>query len=229
MIEHKTELRLLEGTGSPLGRFAVAWGVPGVARLDKFVDKNRHLSNDAPSDKVRNYLVEKRTLKVVGTLPLHTSSYKDGGNSWDGWGGSMKSHSHVFTYWSSSEDWAIIVHGGKWWYNAVYVVHREENGEVHLAEIGDTIENYVRAYLRKTCRAAYEQVHRIDERNPYVAVDTTKADLVKIEPPFVTFRVFSGIPKRESDPLALSADLTLEIYPYRNTLRAAPVNWKVIW
>lgn len=227
----KTELRLLQDTGSPSGRYAVAWGVPGVSRLDAFVGAGHVIKDTFPYEKVRNYLVEKRSLQIIGTIPLHTrrtqkaffgmNVYKEGGNDWHGMGDSGKNHSTVSTFWNPSEDWAVVLHGGKWWYNAVYLCHRQAT-EFKFIEIGDQVEDFVRAYLLRTRRAAYVTAHHHDRRNPYVGVNT-----VKVAPPHLALGVFAGIPKDEHDPLALNATLTLKIHNNRSGLALSPVNLKI--
>ncbi len=233
----KTELRLIQNTGSPSGKYAVAWGVPGVSRLDQFVGAGG-LLNTFPYNKLRNYLVEKRTLNIAGVVPLHTRksraglngvlyppgtiyTYKYGGNDWHAMGGNGRNHSNVATYWNLSEQWAVILHSGKWWYEALYLCHKQDRA-FQFVEIGDRVEDYVRAYLLRTRRAAYIAAHRVDDRNPYVDVTS-----VRVAPPLIILGVEAGIPKAERDPLGLSATLTLKIHTHRGGFAASPVDLRV--
>jgi hypothetical protein len=57
------ELRLIKGTDSPSRRYSLAWGVPRVDHIDKLTndDFERVFAH------AHNYLVEKKTLRIVGT------------------------------------------------------------------------------------------------------------------------------------------------------------------
>ena len=169
-----TELRLLRDTGSPSGRFALAWGVPGVSDLESLSEKKFW---DA-LDKARNYVVEKKTLRIVSTLPLHERwtrdvktgqrwAYKSGGNDWSEVKGIGRNHSDVSTLWNPTEDTLVVIHFGKWWYNAIYFGERVGQG-FRFIEIGDDIEDYVRDRCRSRQPKLYRQDHRADERDPYV-------------------------------------------------------------
>lgn len=166
----KTELRFLEETGSPSGRYALAWGVPGVGAI-----------RDIPDEvKVRNYLVEKKTRKILGTLPRHSRwsawpfeggriEYKSGGNDWHGVDNRGRNHSSVWTLWNRTEETLVVVHQGKWWYNAVYFGEKTRDG-FHFTEIGDSIEDFVRTELRRRKRSLYDRDHKADGRDPYVNI-----------------------------------------------------------
>lgn len=227
-----TELRLLEGTGSPSGRYAFAWGVSGVAKLEALPEKKLW---DA-LDRVRNYVVEKKTLRVVATLPLHSrsdgqSEYKSGGNHWSGVRGSIRNHSHLSVLWNPTEDTLVVIYGGKWWYNAVYFGEKMGQG-YRFIEIGDAIEDFVRLESHRRKPRLYNHDHKADGRDPYVDLaEFEGVEITTFRPGLLSFGVECNSvyrAKQEDSSMRFTGVVELRVRSTPHRLSAVPTRFRLI-
>ena len=203
----------IPNTRSPSGRFELAWSLRGV---------NHPTSNQfawANENDILNGVLDRRSGKLAGTLPVHDGAYKSGGNDWPG-----KSHSELFVTWNPTEETLIVVHGGKWCYNAVYFGERVR-GEFRFQEIGDAIEDFVRAEARRRHPREYAGWHRADDRDPYVQVSEGKIFLrpgllsLPVECNVVTLAI------REKTTFGFSGRVELRVTDSHGRLRIAPARF----
>ena len=220
-----TDLELVEDypphkAVSPTGRYALAWGIPGVTGISKMVDNNQ--SDQLDTEKAHDYLVERRTMSIIGTLPIHTrrcrwygsvGNYKSGGNYTR-----ASNNSNMAAFWSRAEDWVLISHHGKWWYEALYLGHYTEQG-FHFIEVGDQVEDAVRAELRRRHTRLYDQTHQVDGRDP--AVDLSNAHL---RPSVLAIEVAGGVPKDDSNPLNFRGKVEMRFTDRAHNIHAEIIN-----
>ena len=231
----KTELRLMEGTGSPSGRYALAWGIPGISDLEQLHQKK--LWDVLDERQVRNYVVEKKTLRIVSTLPRHERwvrnvdtgkqwAYKSGGNHWGGIHGIGRNHSHVSSLWNPTEDTLVVIHSGKWWYEAIYFGERVGQG-YRFIEIGDDIEDFVRREARRRNPKLYDHDHKADERDPSVYFIITKVPVFR--PNLLSLGVACDSAWREKigdTSLRIQGVIELRVRSITSQLSAKPIRFR---
>lgn len=214
----------IPNTRSPSGRFELVWGLRGVShpKPDDFV-----MAKDAD---ILNAIFDRRSGKLVGTLPKHTRFardgrgprylYKDGGDDFP-----WKNHSELFVTWNPTEETLVVVHAGKWSYNAIYFGERVR-GEFRFQEIGDAIEDFVRAEARRRHPREYAKWHRADGRDPYVEISEGR---IFLRPGLLSLPVECNVvtlAKQEEKPtFAFSGRVELRVTDSHRGLRIAPARF----
>jgi hypothetical protein len=201
----------IRNTRSPSGRFEFVCGLRGVNQptLHQVIwAKNE-------SD-IFNSILDRRSGKLVGTLPRYDTAYKSGGNDFPG-----RSHSKLVVTWNPTEETLVVVHEGKWRYNAIYFGERVR-GQFRFQEIGGAIDNFVRAEARNRHPREYAKWHRADDSDPYVRIPEGKIDLkpgrlsVPVECNVVTLAI------REKTTFGFSGRVELRVTNSHGQLRIAP-------
>jgi hypothetical protein len=164
------------GTGSPDGRFAIAWGIPGVtidsARLREADGENKYVGEVlTQADRAQNYLVDVKKQSIVATLAGFKGHYRE-------------NHGGVSASWSKTEPVAVVTHHSKWEPRALALVSTS-GSQVPLLE---RLRNDVRDYLRRKGGAKYAAVK---EKLAYEVNDAL------FLPGKLTLTVTASVPKEE--------------------------------
>ena len=214
---------LIRDTSSPSHRYVMAWSVKGK-NVDWNLLENSHSERTrdyfwkdvlANENNVRNYIVDKKTKRVLGIVPMHSrelntdrylSPYTGGGDYW-----TSKNHAEVSTYWTTDESMAVLFYDAKWWFDAIYIAERVSN-KFRMIEVGELVESHLRRYLDRTKHRAYQAAHTADNRNP-----TVEAGNFRLTRNSLTMDVRAYIPKTTEDPAA---------FRYYGTMRLALIHAK---
>ncbi len=145
---------LLPGTASPKGTYAVAWGIHGNSNVDF---KRLENGDDAYLDSllgeqgqnVRDYIVNKKTKQIVGTLK-GVRYFKIADRS--------ENHGSLTAAWTSDEELTLVVHGGKWTFQSFDAVTLR-NGRLHRQnDIGTSMTKAIGTWLGAHYPAQYPPV-----------------------------------------------------------------------
>jgi hypothetical protein len=212
------ELRIISDTDSPSGKYAMAWGIPGVAKIDAIPKDKRW---DIVAEKGKNYLVEKKTLKIVGQF----SPEDDMGGffSIDG----IAPRNHPKLIWNPTEDTFLCEYPNKWEYEALYFAERTSKGYRFL-NIGNNIRKFVVDKVRKDYPKQYYIDHKTDDRNPCVQLRPTKQSLFfpkRLLIPLSCFSIFGVWNKK--DALGVAGIVELRVTSTIQRLTATPVRFIV--
>ena len=157
--------KLLDGTASPDGHYAIAWGVPGLSayRWNALVAADDEALVDDLADhpeKVADYLVDVRAGRVVLTVR--------GFHYWNT-SASKQNHMGLVAVWAPSGRRAVLLYDSKWTTRAVALV-RVAGGQPAQAELKPALVRAIRSYLVRTGGAPY----RRDAGDVAIALDGIK-------------------------------------------------------
>ena len=128
--------RVIAGTDSRDGKYALAWGLKGQTEIQGDVDDDGAVSVDSENTKLINYVVNTRTKQIVG--PIAGTHFGDK---------STYNHSTTETAWSAASMFFAQVNSGKW---ATYDANVYE-----LREVTDVSVSKGTSFLDRVKKAMY--------------------------------------------------------------------------
>ena len=141
-----SQYEIIKGTASPDGRYALAWGVKGLADV-----KNALNGGDIDGDKLENYIIDTTTGKAITTV-AEGAFYTDAE-------GNAARRAEMSTAWSPSSDIVVVNYYAGKWGNVFLRAYGIADGAVTGAsEIQPELEKQANAFLAKKYGAKYKKV-----------------------------------------------------------------------
>ncbi|WP_348542695.1 hypothetical protein [Chthoniobacter sp.] len=135
---------VLEGAESPDHRYAVAWGVKGVADLDAHLKGSRE---PAPSDTIENYLLDVAGKKILATL---NSGY------WP-----SQNHHSLEVVWSADNKTVAVLNGGHWECDSFEARRVLDDQAGPFCDLAKPLDAALDAFLAKSFGAKYRKAREI--------------------------------------------------------------------
>lgn len=177
----------LADTASPRGTYLLAWGIHGQAHVDwKRLEKGDDAYLDSligdEGQNVRDYLVNRRSKAIVGTLE---------GVRYFRIGDRGENHGSLNAAWTSNEQLAVVVHGGKWTFQSFDAVTLRGGRLTHQNDIGKPMTVLIKNWLSQHQPVKYPPV------KDRLVIDIVEPVFQKNSTTF-TAEIIAGIPKAET-------------------------------
>ena len=141
------QYEIVKGTASPDGRYALAWGVKGVADLKKLLKSGAEVD----TDKLENYILDTTTGTPVTTLA--EASFYTTAN------GDAVSDADLAAAWSPASDTVVVNYYAGKWGNVFLRAYGIADGAVKgNTEIQPELEKQANAFLAKKYGAKHRKV-----------------------------------------------------------------------
>lgn len=195
--------RMIAGTNSRDGVYALAWGEKGQSSPQGDVDDEGFLMGNQESEKLVNYVVNVRTKQIVGTLKGKHFGDK-----------STYNHDSIDTAWSNSGLFVAQLNSGKWaTYDAnVYEIQYTNDGNA-LSKATDILE--------PAKKAVFEHL----AGRPQLTKFTQDDFAITLHDPRIVYQggnsviqvgVIGQIPKSEEDDSSFEATVTFHLNSNEN-------------
>ena len=195
--------RMIAGTNSRDGVYALAWGQKGQSSPQGDVDDEGFLMGDQEDEKLVNYVVNVRTKQIVGTLKGKHFGDK-----------STYNHDSMDTAWSNSGLFVAQLNSGKW---ATYDANVYE---IQYTNDGNAVSKATEL-LEPTKKAVFESL----AGSPQLTKFTQEDFAITLHDPRIVYQggnsviqlgVIGQIPKSEEDDSSFEATVTFHLTSNEN-------------
>ncbi|MFZ4595194.1 MAG: hypothetical protein ACOYOF_13135 [Verrucomicrobiaceae bacterium] len=190
--------RVIAGSGSRDGTFALAWGLKGQSSPEGEADEDGGLSVDQESENLVNYLVNVRTKQIVGTIKGKHFGDK-----------STYNHDTTETAWSASSLFVAQVNSGKWATYDAHVYALQYTADGNAVSKGTDL-------LEPTKKAVFEHLQGSAQLKKFTRDDFT----ITLHDSRIVYQggdcvvqvgVIGQIPKSEEDDSSFEATVTFKL------------------
>lgn len=190
--------RMIAGTNSRDGVYALAWGQKGQSSPQGDVDEDGFLMGDQEDEKLVNYVVNVRTRQIIGTLKGKHFGDKSSYN-----------HDKIETAWSSAGMFMAQLNSGKW---ATYDAHVYE---IQYTNDGNAVSKAT-DILEPAKKAVFEHL----AGRPQLTKFTQDDFAITLHDPRIVYQggnsviqvgVIGQIPKSEEDDSSFEATVTFNL------------------
>ncbi len=194
--------RMIAGSASRDGRYALAWGLKGSTEIQGEAAEDGSLSVTEDEAKLVNYLVDLQNKSIVG--PLKGKHFADK---------SSLGHSTSETAWSSAATFVAQINSGKWATWDAQVYEMKEGEKASLSKGTDLLEPVKKAI--REFKAGDKAVKKLGFDNFTFALHDTHIAQRGPETVLVV-EVNAGIPKSEEEGAFFDVTLTFSLAPDEN-------------